>query len=774
MRVLLIGADFEENLGLGMIAAAAEAAGHTVAVLAFNQPSEAAQVVRRALEAKPDVIGLGVQFQHRAHEFLALSARLRAVGFAGHVTAGGQYPTLAWEASLAPAYGLDSVVLHDGEVTFAALLAALRDGAPWTDIAGLAHRDASGTPVRSAGRRLEEDLDVLPFARRYRAHTKHLGVPFIPIMGSRGCWGACTYCSITSFYRDARDHGGGRTVRLRSPENVAQEMAVLWHASGGDAIFCFHDDNFLLPKPAATLARVRAMRAALDGHGVGRAGLVGKCRPETVTPELARELRALGLLRLYVGVENASEHGAGDLNRGTQWKAVDAALDACREAGIFVCYNLLVFEPRSTLADVRENVRFMRAHAEHPVNFCRAEPYHGTPLQLDLRTRGTLSGSHLGWDYRLDDPRVEALFRVTSAAFRQRNFDPDGVANRYMGLGYSMKILEFFYDDPEGRLPALDRRARALTRGIVAETADFLDEALALAERFEPGDHDGLARETALLGLRIAAADRAWHAALDALYADMAEHGRRARLPKRTVRMPRGLAQIAQQMALGASIAMVATGLAGCGSTTTTVDPVPTDAGRDAGDARADINVVDPAPFDAGVDVPAVDPAPVDAGRDTGFADHVVVDPPPPDAGFADVPVMVDPLPPDSGVRDALRSPSRRPLPLVDQWRDTTPRRSRRDETVALWAPPDAALRIERDEGVVRVRVDTAGAAATTRWEGDGRIVGDGFEVCWEPGGAEDQLRVAVRTRGGVAVLALRACDVDRRARSAAELRDEA
>ena len=135
---------------------------------------------------------------------------------------------------------------------------------------------------------------------------------------------------------------------------------------------------------------------------------------------------------------------------------------------------------------------------------------------------------------------------------------------------------------------------------------------------------------------------------------------------------------------------------------------------------------------------------------------------------------MVDPLPPDSGVRDALRSPSRRPLPLVDQWRDTTPRRSRRDETVALWAPPDAALRIERDEGVVRVRVDTAGAAATTRWEGDGRIVGDGFEVCWEPGGAEDQLRVAVRTRGGVAVLALRACDVDRRARSAAELRDEA
>ena len=53
------------------------------------------------------------------------------------------------------------------------------------------------------------------------------------------------------------------------------------------------------------------------------------------------------------------------------------------------------------------------------------------------------------------DPRVELLFRICAAAFRQRNFDPEGVANRYMGLGYSLKLLEFFYDDPTQRLPAL-------------------------------------------------------------------------------------------------------------------------------------------------------------------------------------------------------------------------------------------------------------------------------------------------------------------------------
>jgi len=773
MRLALIGADFEENLGLGMIAAAAEGAGHTVHVIAFNQPSEAAAVVARVLAAGAEVVGLGVQFQHRAHEFFALSARLRAAGFRGHVTAGGQYPTLAWRESLAPRYGIDSVVLHDGEATVVDLLSALREGRSLAEVQGLAYRGADGVPTQTAGRRLVDDLDALPFARRYRAHTRHLGVPFVPIMASRGCWGACSYCSITTFYRDARDHGGGRTVRLRSPDNVAREMAVLWHAAGGDSIFCFHDDNFLLPRPEATLERVRAIRAGLDGYGVGRAAMIGKCRPETVTPALAKQLRALGVLRLYVGVENASEHGAGDLNRGRQWQAVHTALDACREAGIFVCYNLLIFEPDATLDDLRANVRFMREHAEHPVNFCRAEPYHGTPLHLDLETRGRLSGSHLGWDYRLEDPRVEALFRITSAAFRQRNFDPDGVANRYMGLGYSMKLLEFFYADPTGSLGALDRRVRAVTRGIATETADLLDEALALAERLDPSDHDALERETALLGLRVAAADRAWHVALDELYADMAEHARRARRPRPALRMPRGLAQVAHQMALGASLALWAAGVSGCGATTT-VDPVPVDTGRDASDAVSDQMVVDPLPLDAGFDVTVVDPLPLDAGFDVSAPDRVVVDPPPPDAGV-DVPVVVDPPPPDAGRRDALNLPTgSRSLPLIDQWRDTAPRRSRRDEAVALYAPPDASLAVERVEGGVRVQVRLGEALASTRWEGDGRITGEGREVRWEPGGADDQLRVAVRTRGGVAVLALRACDVDRKGRSIAEIRDDA
>ncbi|MBI5517654.1 MAG: B12-binding domain-containing radical SAM protein [Deltaproteobacteria bacterium] len=803
--VALVGADFEENLGLGMIAAALTAAGHRVTVAPFNNPSEAPEVCRRVLAAGPAVVGLGVQFQHRAHEFLALSRRLRAAGYQGHVTAGGQWPTLAWREALDARNGLDSVVLHEGERTVVELVAALAEGRSLAQVPGLALRGTGGVPSRTAGRALEPDLDRLPFPLRYRAPTRHLGVPFLPVMGGRGCWGACTYCSITSFYRDARAYGGGRTVRWRSVENVADELAVLWRAHGPQAIFCFHDDNLLLPRPADSLARLRALRAALDARGVGAAAFIGKCRPETVTPALARALRALGVLRLYVGVENASEHGAGDLGRATQWPAIHTALEACREAGIFVCYNLLLFEPHSTLEDVRENVAFIRAHAGHPVNFCRAEPYHGTPLHLDLAERQRLSGSHLGWDYRMEDPRAELLFRVCAAAFRQRNFDPEGVGNRYMGLGYSMKLLEFFHDDPLGRREALSRRVLARTRAIALETAGLLEEAVALAARLDPSDHDGAARETALLGLRVAAADRAQHAALDALYADMsafAASRRSAALAARVPAVGRAVG-LARQVALGASLAAGGALLTGCSGATidpvpqdsglmdtrpdlTVADPLPPDAGldvsaRDAADVRdaadrAEVPIpVDPPPPDAGRDVLVSDPLPPDAGRDVMTDRPVVVDPPPPDAGRdagIDRPVPVDPPPPDAALLWDPSEPEgvRRALPLLDQWRETAPRRARRSDAVALYAPPEATLAARRDGDAVEVALRGVLGPFSARWEADGAVEGEGARVRWTPADPDDQLRVAVRVQGGVAVLALRAADLERRQPSVAEL----
>jgi radical SAM superfamily enzyme YgiQ (UPF0313 family) len=762
MKITLLGADFEENLGLGMIAAAAEAAGHEVAITPFDKGEQAPDLARQVLDAAPDVVGLSMQFQHRAHEFLELAARLRRGGFAGHITCGGQYPTLAWREVLTGGNGVDSVVLHEGEQTFVELLAALERRDELTAVQCLALPGQGGEPLRTEGRYLGADLDQLPFPRRYRPHSSQMGLPFIPILGSRGCWGRCSFCSISTFYRDARAYAGGKLLRHRSPDNIAAEMALLWHAAGGAGVFCFHDDNFLLPRPEASLARVRAIRAALDQLEVGRVEIIGKCRPDSLTLELARELAKLGVVRLYVGVENVSARGAESLGRGVNIEQVRQALAACRDADIFGCYNLLLFEPQATLDDIGENIAFIREHADHPVNFCRAEPYHGTPLYERLRDSDNLGGSYLGYDYRLEDDRAELLFRVCAAAFRQRNFDGAGVHNRYMGLGYFAKLLQRAYPDPEGRVAELTADTRRLTRSIALETAGFLEDALRLARYVDPGAADRVARETALLGLRIAAADRYQHIRLDALYAELNAYADAAADPAPTSRprIPRKIVaavkRAAQGVALGTLVATWSAGLHACDDRAV-VDPVPGDAGK------LDHQVSDPPPQDQGVEVMISDPPPPDQGVDVMISDPLpqdqgvevmISDPPPPDAGKKKDIIIVDPPPPDQGVGDASS--------MLDQMRDTGPRRAVRSDDLPLFDPPGVNLLASRTADGIRVTIACDADPVTCRLETDGRLeqLVEGQVILWRPESAMDQLRVGIRSEGGVTIKALRAKDV--------------
>jgi hypothetical protein len=357
------------------------------------------------------------------------------------------------------------------------------------------------------------------------------------------------------------------------------------------------------------------------------------------------------------------------------------ALEACSEAGIVPCYNLLIFEPETRLDDVAENIAFMRRFAEHPVNFCRAEPYLGTPLHRQLAQTGSLSGSFLGWDYRLADDRAELLFRISSAAFRERNFASDGVANRYMGLNYSCGVLDWFYRVGDIRKERLRERARELTKNISHDTAELLEQALDLASQLDPHDDDRIARETAHLGLRVAASDRVWHAALDAMMSDLRAFAAVGRRRETVRRRPAGqVVRAAQGAAFAGWLALWAPGCNSGGL------GLPHDGGHR--DATADYmiadmlppadgnTVYDPLPSpDASIvydPLPSpdasfyqqpdttiiADPVPPPDGSivydpppppDTG----VVYDPPPPDAGRRDFGPVVDPLVQDAGRRDA-------------------------------------------------------------------------------------------------------------------------
>ena len=287
MKVVLIGAEREENLSTRYLAAALQRAGHEAKLVAFGWVEELQDAVRETLAAAPGLVGLSMVFQRRAREFCALVDALRAAGYAGHVTAGGHFPTFAFEALLQDEPGIDSVVRHEAEATLVELVEALGRAEACERIAaipGIVTRAAGGGITVAAPRAHADDLDALPFPVREGPMARHLGIPAAFVVGSRGCFYRCSFCCIQTWHRAAI----GPVYRTRSADNVADELVEL-RQRWGARIFNFHDDCFFLPGREKTVAKAAQFREAFARRGLlGDIVLIGKVRPDQVHDDAVR------------------------------------------------------------------------------------------------------------------------------------------------------------------------------------------------------------------------------------------------------------------------------------------------------------------------------------------------------------------------------------------------------------------------------------------------------------------------------------------------------
>ena len=455
MKVALVGAEFEENLGLRYMAAALEGKGHEVALVPFNRESDLPAAVTQVAAYDPDITGLSMVFTGRAREFCRLAQALREEGYRGHVIAGGHFACLNGERLLGEFPAFDSVALGEGEDIICSLTEHLDDPA---QVDGLCYRRPDGSIGLNPSVGNPENLDALPFPKR-TSFQNYFGKSIANILSSRGCYRDCAFCSINAWYKQ----GGGKKFRLRSIENLVAEMKELYYRHG-IRIFNFHDDNFFHPHPDTAVQRFDQLRSALRREGIEGIAFAVKARPDSITPEAISILDDLGLFRVFLGVENASERGLRHLNRKCKLEEILTALKILNDFDIHIAYNLLMFEPDTLLSDILINLRFMERHMENPFNFCRAEVYAGTGLEEKLRQENRLLGDYFGFDYRIKDPSSEAFHQIANYAFFDRNFDDMGLHYLNMQVDFLFQVLRRF--QPE----LLTMTLRGAVRNFVKET----------------------------------------------------------------------------------------------------------------------------------------------------------------------------------------------------------------------------------------------------------------------------------------------------------------
>jgi radical SAM superfamily enzyme YgiQ (UPF0313 family) len=357
MRVLLLSPNTERvnmvtiPLGLGLVAAAARAAGHAVSFLDLMNEPDPQDAVHRAIAATdPELVGISVRNiddQNREEPRFLLPRVKTVVEACRNLTAapivlGGAGYSI-FPAPVLRYLGADFGVTGDGEAVFAELLECLGSGADPSILPGVrcAGGAAAPEPVFDHG------LDALPVWDEALSATADPGSEdlWLPIQGRRGCPNDCSYCATARIQ--------GRRIRLFPPRRVAERVAML--ARSGYRRFYFVDNSFNLPEKQA----LEISRALIDLAP----GITWRCilYPQQVGSELVRVMAEAGCREVALGFESGSLRILREMNKRFTPEDVRAASDLLASHGIRRMGFLLLGGPGETRDTVEESIAFAQS-----------------------------------------------------------------------------------------------------------------------------------------------------------------------------------------------------------------------------------------------------------------------------------------------------------------------------------------------------------------------------------------------------------------------------
>ncbi|HEY4240424.1 MAG TPA: cobalamin-dependent protein [Kofleriaceae bacterium] len=402
MDVALVGVVLPgvENHSLGALAAALTEAGRSHRVVPFGGFARLRETVAQVIALEPRVCGVSLQTTESALATLAFTRLLREAGYRGTIAVGGHVASLAADEILAARADVDVVVELAGE---AAIVGLARGEDPCT-LPGAITRDGRGPAPRA----------VAPgsYRRAPGATRDHLGFGTADLVLSRGCAAHCGYCCVAAVSDRAEATGGARHA-TGAIDAIADELASL--AARGVRAFHVMDDNLLPAEADAALAWARALRDALAARAVPPIAFSLQLRADIVSPALACELAALGLVRAYVGIDGYSAGQLRAIGRHAPATAANLALEAFHAAGVACVANALIVGPTLRWETIAAEVEALATVRHAPVHLLPIEARPGTVYHRRAAARGLIEGGLVWPHYHFEDARA---FRVAEVLTR--------------------------------------------------------------------------------------------------------------------------------------------------------------------------------------------------------------------------------------------------------------------------------------------------------------------------------------------------------------------
>jgi hopanoid biosynthesis associated radical SAM protein HpnJ len=254
------------------------------------------------------------------------------------------------------------------------------EGRPIDTIVGLSYRDPEGKVRHNPERELIADMDTLPwvadvYKRDLEIEKYFIGYllhPYVSLYTGRGCPAQCTFCLWPQTI-------GGHKYRVRSPQNVADEMAHMRKLFPQVREFFFDDDTF-----TANLPRAREIAQKLKPLG-----LTWSCNSRAnLDYNTISSFKDAGLRLFLVGYETGNEDILRNIKKGVTMEEMRRFTRDCHQAGVVIHGTFILGLPVETRQSIENTIRFAQELDVFSLQVSLAAPYPGTELYELARLNG--------------------------------------------------------------------------------------------------------------------------------------------------------------------------------------------------------------------------------------------------------------------------------------------------------------------------------------------------------------------------------------------------
>lgn len=280
-------------------------------------------------------------------------------------------------------------VLIGGEVEWV-IADVVHELKPSKDIPCIIYRRDDGSWEKTDFTKYNDNLDSVPFpARDLMNNSLYIrpdtGEPMATIQTGHGCPSNCIYCLTP--------HISGKMLRLRSPQNVLEEMKECFHKYGIRNFF-FRADTFTYNGQWV----LDLCEGIKNSELYGKIGYTANSRVKPLTEDVLQAMKDTGCFTIAFGLETGSKHTMERIRKGVTVEDNYRAVSMAKKIGIPVLGFFMMGFPWEDKKDLLSTRKMMFDLDCDYIEIHVPLPYYGTELYDQCKNASVLGDSLIGLD----------------------------------------------------------------------------------------------------------------------------------------------------------------------------------------------------------------------------------------------------------------------------------------------------------------------------------------------------------------------------------------